>query len=125
MQSTHITILIGLNLALAACAPATRTTIFQSYSPKPVGSAIKIYGAKSPICDFEELGIVSSRQRNKFISMEDVVESLRVEARSLGGDAILGLTETNPINNVTEYGVDRDPVLAGTVIRFSNPDCAE
>ena len=81
---------------------------------------------KAPQCEFEEVGIVNSRQRNKLISMEEVMGSLLAEARKMGGDAIDGLNETNPIHNVSaEYGVDRDPVLSGTVIRFANSSCQE
>ena len=85
-------------IAIIACVPATRSTVFQSYDPKPTGSPIKIFGVKSPTCNLEELGIVNSRQRNKFISMDEVIESLKVEARRMGGDAIMGLTESNPIH---------------------------
>lgn len=53
------------------------------------------------------------------------MKSLIDEARKLGGDAIIGLNETNPVHNVSEYGIDRDPVLSGTVIRFINKDCKE
>ena len=125
-KTLAVVVHIFMAIAITACVPATRTTVFQSYDPKPVGSPIKIYRVKSPKCDFEELGIVNSRQRNKFISMEKVFESLKAEARGMGGDAIMGLTESNPIHGITEGGaIDRDPVLTGTVIRFTNLDCAE
>lgn len=125
-KNLAVVVYVFLAIAINACAPATRTTVFQSYDPKPVGSPIKIFRVKSPNCDFEELGIVNSRQRNKFIPMQEVLESLKVEARSIGGDAILNLTESNPVHSVAEDGsIDRDPVLTGTVIRFTNLDCTE
>ncbi len=111
---------------LTGCSPAVRTTTFQKLPPKRVDAPIKIFRFKTPQCNFEEIGIVHSRQRNKFISMGDVMNSLIVEARKMGGDAIIGFNETNPIHNVSsQYGIDRDPVLSGTVIRFTDPNCRQ
>ncbi len=112
-------------LLLVGCSPAVRTTTFQQLPPKPVDAPIKIFRIKTPRCNFEEIGIVNSRQRNTFISMDEVMNSLIVEARNMGGDAIIGLNETNPIHNVNEYGIDRDPVLSGTVIKSTDPNCRQ
>ncbi|MDI6789815.1 MAG: hypothetical protein QME44_03895 [Thermodesulfobacteriota bacterium] len=120
----RVTIFLMLSVfALTCCAPAIRTTTFQKLSPKPADAPIKVYRFKTPQCDFVEIGIINSRQRNKFISMDEVMNSLIVEARKMGGDAIIGLNETNPIYDVDQYGIDRDPVLSGTVIRFTDPNC--
>ena len=117
---------IVLVFLLAGCSPAVRTTTFQKLSPKPIDAPIKIFRLKTPQCNFEEIGIVNSRQRNKLISMDEVMNSLLVEARKMGGDAIIGLNETNPIHNVSsQYGIDRDPVLSGTVIKFTDPNCRQ
>jgi len=118
----RILIIMSL-LVMISCAPAIRTTVFQSYSPKPHDYPIKIYRHKMPTCEFEELGLVNSMQRNRFISMDEVMNSLLSEARRIGGDAIIGLNETNLIHKVTKYGVKRYPVLSGTVIRFTNEEC--
>ncbi len=119
-------ILLTLILTLVSgCSPDIRTTVFQHNPSKHVNAPIKIFRFKSPQCNFEEVGIVNSRQRNKLISMNEVMESLRIEARRLGGDAIIGLNETNPIHNIdTQYGtLDRDPVLSGTIIKFTDATC--
>ena len=50
-----------LLLIVVACAPATRTTVFQSYSPKPQDYPIKIYRHKMPTCEFEELGVAEPK----------------------------------------------------------------
>lgn len=119
-----ITLLLVLfSVLVSGCVPATRTTVFQHLPPKSVDAPIKIFRFKFPQCDFEEVGIINSRQRNKFISMDEVMDSLLNEARRIGGDAIIRLNETNPIHNVTEYGLDRDPVLSGTVIKFIDQNC--
>ncbi len=116
--------IISVAILVSGCTAAVRSTSFHSYSPKPVDHPIKVYRLKSPQCEFEEVGIVNSRQRNKLISMEEVMGSLLAEARRMGGDAVVGLNETNPIHNVSaEHGIDRDPVLSGTVIRFTDSSC--
>lgn len=106
--------------ACLACSPATRGTSFSNYPPRPETQAIRIYRSTLPKQPFEEIGIVSSRQRNKLISMEAVMESLKQKAREMGGDAIIGLSEANEAQGyVGDTGIlDRDPVLSGTVIRF-------
>ena len=119
-----IPFIISVAIILPGCTAAVRSTAFQSYSPKPVNHPIKIYRLKAPQCEFIEVGIVNSRQRNKLISMQEVMESLLAEARRMGGDAIAGLNETNLVHNVsTQYGIDRDPALSGTVIRFTDSSC--
>jgi len=118
----HSLPIVALILAVVCgCAPSTRVTSFETYPPRPSTHKIRIYRTTLPDRPFEEIGLVSSRQRNKFISMEAVLESLKKEAREMGGDAIIGLSEVNEAQGfVGDTGIiDRDPVLSGTVIRFS------
>ena len=115
----NLVLLIGV-IILCGCTAATRVTRFATYSPRPVGHEIRIYRSTLPDRPYEEIGIVSARQRNKFISMEQVLNSLREEARKMGGDAIIELREANEVRGfISDTGLlDRDPVLSGTVIRF-------
>ncbi len=103
---------------LTGCSPSVRTITFQKLPPKPDDIQIALFRFKRPQCNFEEIGIVHSCKRNKFISMDDVINSLIVEARKMGGDAIIGLNET-----VGQWGIFRDPILSGTVINFTDPNC--
>lgn len=121
MKTTPL--LVILFLGMNGCSSAIRTTTFQQYPPNPEGTRIKIFMHKSPQCEFEEVGIVSARQRNKFISMDEVMESLLSEVRRIGGDAIIGFSESNPIQSANESSIDRDPVLSGTAVKFINQDC--
>ena len=93
----------------------------------PTDHEIRIYRAIMPECPYEEIGIVSSRQRNKLISMDKVLEAAKERARKMGGDAIIGLSETDQAQGAVRVGetvaLDRDPVLSGTVIRFSDRSC--
>jgi len=113
-------------LFVLSCSPATRSTKFQSYEPTSQSQDIKIMRTKIPVCDYEEVGIVNARKRNVFVSMEEVIESLKDEARKMGGDALIGLSEDNQIVMVTEHGVvARKTVLTGTVIRFTDRGCMQ
>lgn len=116
-----------LSVVLASCSPAVRATSFVRLPPQAPDHPIRIYRSMKPECPVEEIGLVSSRQRNKLISMDAVLEALRKRAREMGGDAVVDLAETNEAQGAVATGrsvaVDRDPVLSGTVVRFTDPDC--
>jgi hypothetical protein len=111
---------IGALSLLVSCGPATRATRFAEYAPRPPDHQIQIYRSVFPDRPYEEIGIVSSRQRNKLVSMDSVLQSLKKKAQEMGGDGIIGLSEANEMQGVVGSSgiVDRDPVLSGTVIRF-------
>ena len=106
---------------LIGCAAATRSTRFSQFPPRSLDHEIRIYRTTLPDRPFVEVGTVSARQRNKLIPMGSVLESLKVEARKMGGDAIIGFSEVNEAQGfVGNTGqLDRDPVLSGTVVRFT------
>ena len=112
-------LLFGIML-VSSCGPATRATCFAEYPPRPKDHEIWVFGSTVPEMPYDEIGIVSSRQRNKLISMDRVLQSLKEKARQMGGDAIIGLSEANEAQGFvgTTGMLDRDPVLTGTVIRF-------
>lgn len=113
----------------ASCSPAVRSTQFAPAPARAADHPIRVYQQTRPQCPFEELGSVSSRKRNKFVSMDAVMEAMRDRARKMGGDALVGLTEADEARGAVAIGagiaLDRDPVLSATVIRFTDPDCAE
>jgi len=118
-------------LCLLGCTPATRVVRLSptEYEPRPEEYPIRFYRESLPECPYEEIGIVTSRQRHILISMDAVAESLREKARRLGGDAVIRLSEQDQIQGavISSRGVklDRDPVLSGTVIRFTRADCRQ
>lgn len=131
-MGTRLFVLCALGASLlfvGACTPAVRSTPFANYPPHPSEHPIRIYRVQAPECPFEEVGIVSSRQRNKFISMEEVLSALMERAREMGGDAIVGFGEDDQARGAVVTGgnvvVDRDPTLSGTVIRFTDLDCRQ
>jgi len=113
-------------LALAtACAPATKITVLHQHPPKPADSPMPIFHLDQPQCDFQEIGIVNSRRPTKFVPMKEVTTALRAEARKIGGDALVGVYESNIIHDPSAFFLDRDQVLSGVVIKFTDPDCAQ
>ena len=116
---------------LTACAPSVDTVRLSPvrYPPRPQDFRIRMYSTERPRCAFEEVGTVRSRKPGFWVSMEDVAESVRDVARELGGDAVIALTNVSQINGGTVIGstvsVDTDPVLSGTVVRFTEDDCRE
>lgn len=101
--------------------------------PKPADYPIQLFSEKGPECPFEEIGLVTSRKRNVFVSMEDVTESLRAEARRMGGDAVIGVrlgSATVGHSHESAMGrndvdIDQQPLISGTVIRWKDPNCAK
>jgi hypothetical protein len=122
------TVLAGV---LGGCAPAVDTVRLTPvpYPPRPADFRIRMYSTERPRCPFEELGTVRSRKPSFLVSMDDVAESVRRVARELGGDAVIGLTNSSQISGGTVIGgsvsVDSDPVISGTIIRFRADDCRE
>ena len=111
-------------LLTTACAPApTALTVLHEYPPKPADSPVEIFQSAAPQCDFREIGIVTARRRTFLTSMEKVNDAMRREARKIGGDALVGVYQTRPIHNPGAFFPDRDPVLSGVVIRFTDPGC--
>jgi hypothetical protein len=101
--------------------------------PKPADYPIQLFSDKGPECPFEEVGLVTCRKRNIFVSMEEVTESLRAEARKMGGDAVIKVNLGSAIvgsGYSTEKGegsseISQQPFISGTVIRWKNPGCTK
>lgn len=120
---------LALMLATAACGPAvdSLTLVTPAPSPRPIDHPIALLLETRPECPFQEVGTVSARKRNLWVSMEEVVEGLRRRARQMGGDAIIGIRERTETSGGTIIGstvvADNDRVVGGTVIRFRDPNC--
>jgi len=122
------TCLILFAVFLSGCTPEVKSTPIndQYYPPNLNSESIALYYTKLPRCPYEEIGIVSSRQRNKLIKMEQVAESLMQRAREMGGDAVIQISLTERAMGVNKYGhIDNDPVLQGIVIRWTQEGCRE
>jgi len=125
-----------LLVALSACSPRVYSTAFVSLPPKELDDVIQVYEATSPGCLFEEVGMLTAPLVNKFvspeagvtlganISMERVLDTFRVKARELGGDALIAPVSPRRLEGIDQLiTADFNNVLSGIVIRFTDPEC--
>jgi hypothetical protein len=109
---------IAFGLLTASCGPTIRTTMLgQPHPPGTAASEILVYSARLPDCPFDEIALVSAGKTDGTRpGMDVLLAALRQQANSLGGHAIVGLTERPR----TEA---EGPSLVGTVIRFTVEEC--
>ena len=124
-----------LLVVLSACSRTVYGTAFVSLPPKEPDYVISVYEATSPACLFEEIGMLTS-PFNKWVSidggltfrrnrtMEKVLDVFRVEARKLGGDALITPVSLRRLEGVNQSSTaDSNDFLSAIVIRFTDPDC--
>jgi hypothetical protein len=124
-----------LLVILSACSPTVYGTAFVSLPPKEPDSIISVYEATSPACLFEEIGMLTS-PFNKWVSidggltfrrnrtMEKVLDAFRVEARKIGGDALITPVSLRRLEGIDQSSsVDSNDFLSAIVIRFMDPEC--
>ena len=124
-----------LLVVLSACSRTVYVTAFVSLPPKEPDYVISVYEATSPACLFEEVGMLTS-PFNKWVSidggltfrrnrtMEKILDAFRVEARKLGGDALITPVSLRRLEGVNQSSsADSNDFLSAIVIRFTDPDC--
>ena len=124
-----------LLVVLSACSRTVYVTAFVSLPPKEPDYVISVYEATSPACLFEEIGMLTS-PFNKWVSidggltfrrnrtMEKVLDVFRVEARKLGGDALITPVSLRRLEGVNQSSsADSNDFLSAIAIRFTDPDC--
>ena len=124
-----------LLVVLSACSRTVYGTAFVSLPPKEPDYVISVYEATSPACLFEEVGMLTS-PFNKWVSidggltfrrnrtMEKILDAFRVEARKLGGDALITPVSPRRLEGVNQSSsADSNDFLSAIVIRFTDPDC--
>jgi hypothetical protein len=124
-----------LLVVLSACSPTVYGTAFVSLPSKEPDSVISVYEATSPACLFEEIGMLTS-PFNKWVSidggltfrrnrtMEKVLDAFRVEARKIGGDALITPVSRRRLEGIDQSSsADSNDFLSAIVIRFMDPDC--
>ena len=125
-----------LLVVLSACSPRVYSTDIFSLPPKEPDDVIQDYEATSAGCLFEEVGMLTAPLVNKFvspeagvtlganISMERVLDTFRVKARELGGDALIAPVSPRRLEGIDQViTADFNNVLSGIVIRFTDPEC--
>ena len=124
-----------LLVVLSACSRTVYGTAFVSLPPKEPDYVISVYEATSPACLFEEIGMLTS-PFNKWVSidggltfrrnrtMEKVLDAFRVEARKIGGDALITPVSLRRLEGIDQSSsVDSNDFLSAIVIRFMDPEC--
>jgi hypothetical protein len=109
--------ILAIGVLTASCGPTIRITMLgQPHPPGTAASEILVYSARLPDCPFDEIALVSAARIDGGPGMDVLLAALRQQAHSLGGHAIVGLTERPR----TEA---EGPSLVGTVIRFTVEEC--
>jgi hypothetical protein len=136
MRAQTSMLVLTLSLAVAACGPSVRSA---TYMPQPQPrtetdpAAMRIYEHTRPDCDFEEIGRVTGRRSSPFNTPDQIANAMRRRAAQMGGDAIIAFGERDdgpsgviiPVSENASYGViSSAPVYTGTVVRFTDPECA-
>ncbi len=126
---------LPLLLLLAGCAPAVQSVSFGSgtAASPPSDAPVRVYGEQRPRCPVQEVGLVTGSPANGWQSGDRVLAAMRQRAREMGGDAIVGLTSEQVaegssgvvVNGTGAVAGSSTPVWKGTVVRFTDPSCAE
>lgn len=123
--------LIGALVVVAGCAPTVSSTRFAEYPPRAEDHPVRVFAEQRPSCPYEEVGQIEVRKRYAVQSMEDVLAKMRDEARKMGADALVGVTDQLESQGgmavPTEYGwMYGDASMDGAralAIRFEGSDC--
>ena len=115
---------VATALGAVGCGPAVQSAAFTALPPRPPDHPIRLFSTKLPTCAYEEVGLVSARKRT-LVSMDDVLAGLVERAREMGGDAVVGIGQGAQVSGGGEdlVTISSDPVLSGTVIRFTEEGC--
>ncbi len=128
----RLLIILGVATAVA-CAPTTERVKHQSYESRARDYPITIFvNGTRPQCGFEELATVAIRSPKVFTSTKIGNKALKVEARKIGGDALINVSSDGPImtsQGASDGGGNVDVLTypdyrpSGTVVRWSSADC--
>ena len=112
---------------LAGCAPAIKRTKLLDLPPMPFYKEVNIYSTQLPPCPYKEVGHLTLRRRSKTFSVADMVELMRRETLSMGGDAIIHFRSGEHLKSVIwtrniAIPVKKD-VISGTVVLILDDQC--
>lgn len=114
-------VVVAVALFSTACGATIDSARFVKAAPVPDDRPIKYYSTKVPACEYEELGIVRGYPKTGFTKLQQVLDEMGKEARRMGGDAIIGISQVRTGGEtVTEGGVvkvEDANALVGTVVR--------
>jgi hypothetical protein len=116
-------------VSLAACSPQLHEARFQSFPARPDDAEVKIYQTVKPSCKYAEVGTITATRPSTFIKDQRLIDEMKVRARRMGGDALVGLTRGQTASDATVVGsnvsIESQPQFTATVIRFTDDSCRE
>ena len=117
---------ICLLVLLGGCAVNVQSAqlCFRKYPPRPSGYLIEVYQDVLPEAPFVEIAAVKARKRG-IDSVKKIISALQEQARKLGGDAIINLSESIESRTIIDVNrgerIVRLKFYSATVIRFIEP----
>jgi hypothetical protein len=129
MSARQMAVGLFITVATLGCSPTVSSIPFLSPAPSPQAAdhPILLFNETRPACPYQEVGSVVVRQGSSDASVDKLVDALRVKAREMGGDAIIGVGQSVESGGGTVIGhsviASNKPVVSGTVVRFSDPSC--
>lgn len=109
-----------------ACAPQVTLTPLgaeRTYPATPDSVAVPLYATTTPECPYDEIGAITSEGRVYRSVEAEVLEALKAKARAIGGQAIVGYTQSTRATGTASGETTDIHVRSGTAIRFRSPDC--
>lgn len=116
-------ILAGIVVAATACGPTVQVTkLGGTFPPRRALEEVAVFSTKVPVCPYGELAIVTAYRSQNWspTAMDEALDLLKEQARSLGADAVVGLRV------VSGGGGGGEPLREGysaTAIRFEEEAC--
>ena len=117
---------VALAMMVAGCAPHIQSARLTDRYFQPDGGEITVFSTKRPECPYDEIALITGGRRSSWNSLDDILAAMRVRARELGGDAIVGLGSGEELEGSGGDGVvnlSSEIRLKGTVARFSDRNC--
>ncbi len=104
MNIFQIILILAIGLILAACLKVNGVSRHSiEYSPKPNNYPIAIFEEKNITLSYKVIGVVSAPAEEDQIYRE-AIDKLKIKARNMGGDALLGLRKES-VSGLVELGI--------------------
>lgn len=120
-------------VAVSGCGMSVGSTVIRSdFVGQPTTPDVAIHASTLPECKYVDVGTVRVVKNNRFASEQECIDALKAEAKSMGGDAVVGFSSgmvsgvvpmTNHATGQTMYVSHSDPVYTGVVVRFVDREC--
>ena len=111
--------IVGLCVVTSAChsfRPIIGLTMLSDpAAPVGVDTEVVLSATKIPDCSYTELAIITAIEGELFYGNDDTLEAMRVRAREIGANAVIGIEY---VANGGKRGYYR-----GTAVRFADPAC--